>query len=37
MAMRVTTQRRVFKGVGNGALVLMVLWTLIPFYWMIAT
>ena len=37
MAMRVTTQRRVLKGVGNCALVLMVLWTAIPFYWMIAT
>jgi len=37
MALRVTTQRRVLKGVGNGALILMVLWTLIPFYWMIAT
>jgi len=35
--MRVTTQRRVLKGVGNCALVLMVLWTAIPFYWMIAT
>jgi multiple sugar transport system permease protein len=32
-----TTQRRVLKGVGNGALVVMVLWTAIPFYWMIAT
>ena len=37
MAMRVTTQRRVLKGAGNCALVLMVLWTAIPFYWMIAT
>src|SRR5262247_888147 len=37
MALRVTTQRRVLKSVGNGALILMVLWTLIPFYWMIAT
>src|SRR5262249_14866137 len=37
MAMRVTTQRRVLKGVGNCALVLMLLWTAIPFYWMIAT
>jgi len=37
MAMRVTMQRRVLKGVGNCALVLMVLWTAIPFYWMIAT
>src|SRR5262249_6979860 len=37
MAMRVTMQRRVLKGVGNCALVLMVLWTAIPFYWMIVT
>jgi len=37
MAMRVNTQRRVFQGVGNGALLLMVLWTAIPFYWMVAT
>src|SRR5215467_4103725 len=37
MALRMTAQRRVLKGVGNGALILMVLWTLIPFYWMIAT
>src|SRR5947199_8537211 len=37
MALRVTTQRRVLQGVGNGALLLMFLWTAIPFYWMIAT
>jgi multiple sugar transport system permease protein len=37
MALRMTTQRRAFQGLGNGALVLMVLWTAIPFYWMIAT
>src|SRR5499425_3787618 len=37
MAMRTSTQRRVLKGVGNGALLLMLLWTAIPFYWMIAT
>ena len=37
MAMRTSTQRRVLKGVGNGALLLMFLWTAIPFYWMIAT
>jgi multiple sugar transport system permease protein len=37
MAMRVSTQRRVLKGVGNGVLVLMLLWTAIPFYWMVAT
>jgi multiple sugar transport system permease protein len=37
MAMRMTSQRRVFQGVGNGVLLLMFLWTAIPFYWMIAT
>src|SRR5882724_6788209 len=37
MAMRMTAQRRVFQGLGNGALLLMFLWTAIPFYWMIAT
>jgi multiple sugar transport system permease protein len=37
MAMRMTTQRRALQGVGNGLLVLMLLWTAIPFYWMIAT
>jgi multiple sugar transport system permease protein len=37
MALRVSTQRRVFRGVGNLTLLLMVLWTAIPFYWMIAT
>jgi multiple sugar transport system permease protein len=37
MALKVTTQRRVLQGVGNGVLALMVLWTAIPFYWMIAT
>jgi ABC-type glycerol-3-phosphate transport system permease component len=37
MALRMTTQRRVFQGVGNGVLLLMFLWTAIPFYWMIAT
>jgi multiple sugar transport system permease protein len=37
MALRVTAQRRLFQGVGNGALVVMLLWTIIPFYWMIAT
>jgi len=26
-----------FQGLGNGVLVLMLLWTAIPFYWMIAT
>jgi multiple sugar transport system permease protein len=37
MALQMTAQRRVLKGVGNGALVMMLLWTAIPFYWMIAT
>jgi multiple sugar transport system permease protein len=37
MALRVSTQRRAFRGLGNGLLVLMLLWTAIPFYWMIAT
>src|SRR5713101_1808774 len=37
MALRVSTQRRALQGLGNGVLVLMVLWTAIPFYWMIAT
>ena len=37
MALKVTTQRRVLQGVGNSLLVLMLLWTAIPFYWMIAT
>lgn len=37
MALRATTQRRVLQGVGNSVLVLMLLWTAIPFYWMIAT
>jgi multiple sugar transport system permease protein len=37
MARKMTTQRRALKGLGNGVLVVMVLWTAIPFYWMIAT
>src|SRR5918912_247618 len=37
MALKVTTSRRLLKGVGNVALALMLLWTAIPFYWMIAT
>lgn len=37
MAIGMTTQRRTIKGIGNTALLLMVLWTAIPFYWMIAT
>src|SRR2546426_3952067 len=37
MALRMTAQRRAFQGLGNGVLVLMFLWTAIPFYWMIVT
>ncbi len=37
MALRVTTQRRTLQCLGNGVMVLMLLWTAIPFYWMIAT
>ncbi len=37
MALKMTAQRRAFQGLGNGVLVLMLLWTAIPFYWMIAT
>jgi multiple sugar transport system permease protein len=37
MARKMTTQRRALKGMGNGVLVVMILWTAIPFYWMIAT
>src|SRR5258706_7625502 len=37
MAIRSSTQRRALQGLGNGVLVLMLLWTAIPFYWMIAT
>jgi multiple sugar transport system permease protein len=37
MALRMTAQRRALQGLGNGLLVLMLLWTAIPFYWMIAT
>jgi len=37
MAMSMTMQRRAVKGVGNIWLLIMVLWTAIPFYWMVAT
>jgi multiple sugar transport system permease protein len=37
MALKINTQRRLFKGVGNGVLAVMLLWTAIPFYWMIVT
>jgi multiple sugar transport system permease protein len=33
----VSSSRRVLKGVGNGLLALMLVWTLVPFYWMVAT
>src|SRR5713101_8907476 len=37
MTLSMTTQRRAMKGIGNAILVVMLLWTAIPFYWMIAT
>src|SRR4029453_12980711 len=37
MALKRTAQRRTLQGIGNGVLLMMVLWTAIPFYWMIAT
>jgi ABC-type glycerol-3-phosphate transport system permease component len=37
MTLSMTTQRRVVKGIGNAFLGLMLLWTAIPFYWMVAT
>jgi multiple sugar transport system permease protein len=37
VALRMTAQRRTLRGLGNGLLVLMLLWTAIPFYWMIVT
>jgi multiple sugar transport system permease protein len=37
MTLSMTTQRRAVKGIVNGILLLMLLWTAIPFYWMIAT
>ena len=37
MAPTMTNSRRLVKGIGNMALALMLLWTAIPFYWMIAT
>jgi multiple sugar transport system permease protein len=36
--MRTTSgTRRFFKWVGNGLLVVMLVWTLVPFYWMVVT
>src|SRR5438477_12968572 len=37
MPLRRTAQRRALQSLGNSILVLMLLWTAIPFYWMIAT
>jgi multiple sugar transport system permease protein len=37
MALTKTGSQRMVKGIGNGVLVLMLLWTGIPFYWMIVT
>jgi multiple sugar transport system permease protein len=37
MTLSMTTSRRLVKGVGNVLLLLMLLWTAIPFYWMVAT
>jgi ABC-type glycerol-3-phosphate transport system permease component len=37
MTLSMTAQRRAMKGVGNTLLLLMLLWTAIPFYWMVAT
>jgi multiple sugar transport system permease protein len=33
----VTGRRRAFKWVGNALLAMMLVWTLVPFYWMFAT
>jgi ABC-type glycerol-3-phosphate transport system permease component len=33
----IARQRRIAKAVGNGVLVVMLVWTLVPFYWMVAT
>ena len=32
-----STTRRLFKWLGNGILAVLLVWTLVPFYWMIAT
>src|SRR3989454_6537555 len=37
MVRSMTPKRRALQGLGNGVLLLMLLWTTIPFYWMIAT
>jgi len=33
----VTRTRRLLRWAGNGLLVVMLIWTLVPFYWMVAT
>jgi multiple sugar transport system permease protein len=37
MALTKTGSQRMVKGIGNAVLALMLLWTAIPFYWMVAT
>jgi multiple sugar transport system permease protein len=37
MVLTKTGSQRMVKGIGNAVLVLMLLWTAIPFYWMVAT
>ena len=37
MALTKTGSQRMVKGIGNGVLALMFLWTAIPFYWMFVT
>jgi multiple sugar transport system permease protein len=37
MALTKTGSQRMVKGIGNGVLALMLLWTAIPFYWMTVT
>src|SRR5256712_4065761 len=33
----VSSTRRVMRWIGNGLLVVLLVWTLVPFYWMVAT
>jgi len=33
----VSTTRRLLRWIGNGLLVVLLVWTLVPFYWMVAT
>jgi ABC-type glycerol-3-phosphate transport system permease component len=37
MTLTQTSSRRMVKGIGNVVLLLMLLWTAIPFYWMVVT